>query len=76
MPEHPTEPVTQHTPEPELYGDPSPPDDPTPPPVRLRERRRPSAFGRLVSLIVSVGLAWALVVAMTAWLLGLFLTRG
>jgi hypothetical protein len=30
----------------------------------------------LLSIIVSVGLAWALTVAITAWLLGLFLTRG
>jgi hypothetical protein len=39
-------------------------------------RRAPGALARLVSLIVSVGLAWALTVAITAWLLGLFLARG
>jgi hypothetical protein len=36
----------------------------------------PGDIGRLISLIVSVGLAWALTVAITAWLLGLFLSRG
>jgi hypothetical protein len=30
----------------------------------------------LLSLVISVGLAWALVAAITAWLLGLFLARG
>jgi hypothetical protein len=43
---------------------------------RATKRRRPGPLGRLVSLIISVGLAWALVVAITAWLLGLFLARG
>ena len=33
-------------------------------------------MGRLVSLIITVGLAWALTVAITVWLLGLFLSRG
>lgn len=37
---------------------------------------RPGSLARLISVIVSVGLAWALTVAVTAWLLGLFLARG
>ena len=40
------------------------------------ERSRKAAFGRLISLIISIALAWALTVAITAWLLGLVLTRG
>jgi hypothetical protein len=79
----PSEPVPQPTPSPELYG------SPEPPPVVLDEavlrriergdvgvRRGSGSLGRLISVIVSVGLAWALVVGITAWLLGLFLTRG
>lgn len=49
-----------------------PPPIATPTPTRTR----PGALGRLVSLVISVGLAWALVVAITAWLLGLLLGRG
>jgi hypothetical protein len=30
----------------------------------------------VLALIVSVGLAWAIALALTAWLLGLFLARG
>jgi hypothetical protein len=41
-----------------------------------RKRLGAGPLGRLVSLIVTVGLAWALTVAITAWLLGLFLARG
>ncbi|MEX2393710.1 MAG: hypothetical protein WD826_04440 [Actinomycetota bacterium] len=37
---------------------------------------KPAPMARLISLIITVGLAWALTVAITAWLLGLFLTRG
>lgn len=59
--------------------------NPAPPTVPVEHRapvaarsapRRPGPLGRLLSIIVSVGLAWALTVAITAWLLGLFLTRG
>jgi hypothetical protein len=72
----------------ELYGRPAPPPERVEaepvgsPPVAVpaeagpTTRSRPGALGRLISVIVSVGLAWALVVAITAWLLGLFLTRG
>lgn len=48
---------------------------PAPLPIAPK-RRGPGPLGRLVSLIITVGLAWALTVAITAWLLGLFLTRG
>jgi hypothetical protein len=80
MPEDEPEPVSQPTPAPELYG------EPEPPPVldeaalaaatRVQVERGPGSLGRLISVIVSVGLAWALVVAITAWTLGLFLARG
>lgn len=49
-----------------------------PPPIAMPAPTlvRPGALGRLISLVISVGLAWALVVAITAWLLGLLLARG
>jgi hypothetical protein len=50
-------------------------DDTTTPFVR-EPSGRPSAVGRLVSLIVSIGLAFAIAVALTAWLVGLALGRG
>ena len=55
-----------------------PPRDDAAPAPRAEPTRRSSAgaFARLVALIISVGLAWALTVAITAWVLGLFLTRG
>jgi hypothetical protein len=88
MPEDDAQPVSQEpphaTPQPELYGDPEPP-----PPLdeRLDEEalaratavgteREAGSLGRLISVIVSVGLAWALAVGITAWVLGLFLARG
>lgn len=49
-------------------------DPPQQPPVVRRSG--PGALARLISVIVSVGLAWALFVAVTAWVLGVFLTRG
>jgi hypothetical protein len=49
---------------------------PIPAPAPQAALVRPGSFGRLLSLVISVGLAWALVVAITAWLLGLFLARG
>ncbi|MEX0874229.1 MAG: hypothetical protein WD646_05875 [Actinomycetota bacterium] len=36
----------------------------------------PGPLARVLALIVSVGLAWAIALALTAWLLGLFLARG
>jgi hypothetical protein len=56
-----------------------PPAQPQTAPVVVqapKPRRRPAALGRLISLIITVGLAWALTVAITAWVLGLFLSRG
>jgi hypothetical protein len=77
MPEPPERPATHVTPEVERYGEPAPPPASPVAVQRVpRARRRPGALARLISLIVSVGLAWALVVAITAWLLGLFLARG
>jgi hypothetical protein len=54
------------------------PDAPAAPerPARVAEPRRSGALARLISLVITVGLAWALAVAVTAWLLGLFLARG
>jgi len=37
---------------------------------------RPGPLARVIALVISVGLAWAIAVALSAWLLGLFLTRG
>ncbi|MCI0346350.1 MAG: hypothetical protein L0221_13055, partial [Chloroflexi bacterium] len=42
----------------------------------VSSRSGPGSLARLISVIISVGLAWALVVAITAWVLGLFLARG
>lgn len=39
-------------------------------------RAGPGPLARLVSIVITIGLAWALTVAVTAWLLGLFLSRG
>jgi hypothetical protein len=36
----------------------------------------PGPLARVIALVISVGLAWAIAVALSAWLLGLFLTRG
>ncbi len=45
--------------------------------VRTRRRPgRPTAVGRLVSLIVSVGLAWAIALALVAFVLRVALGRG
>ena len=86
MPEDDEQPVSQLTPEPELYGDPEPPpplnDEPQLDEEALARATRvdiehgTGSLARLISVIVSVGLAWALAVAITAWLLGLFLARG
>jgi hypothetical protein len=81
MPEPRDDQESQATPEADLYHDPAPP---TPEPLVSEPptkdlgsvRTRPGSLGRLISVIVSVGLAWALVIAITAWLLGLFLARG
>lgn len=51
-------------------------DLPRPISMPAQTRTRPGSLGRLISLVISVGLAWALVVAITAWLLGLLLARG
>ena len=70
------------TPEPERFGDPEPPlqldEDALARATRavVPGDRGPGSLARLLSVIVSVGLAWALAVAITAWLLGLFLARG
>ena len=69
--------VPEPVPVPEQVPVPEP--APTPPPVPSAPSKRRSAsggLGKLISLIVSVGLAWALTVAITAWLLSLFLSRG
>jgi hypothetical protein len=82
-PQEPGVPPARVVPAPEVYGDPeAPPARVEPEPVAAprpdarRTTTRPGTLGRLISVIVSVGLAWALVVAITAWLLGLFLARG
>lgn len=83
MPEERSQPESQPspvTPYAELYGDPEPP--PVLDEEALARATSPAAargvgsLGRLVSVIVSVGLAWALVVAISAWVLGTFLARG
>jgi hypothetical protein len=87
MPEEDGEPASQVPLPPGRFGDPDAPAEPVspevvaapqPPPAPVAALRsgRPGSLGRLISVIVSVGLAWAIVVASTAWLLGLFLTRG
>jgi hypothetical protein len=36
----------------------------------------PGPFARLVALVITAGLAWAIVVALGAWLIGLLIARG
>jgi hypothetical protein len=65
-----------------MHDDPSPgsqvhepvhrPAPPPPPPMPSG----PGPLARVIALVISVGLAWAIAVALSAWLLGLFLTRG
>ena len=43
-------------------------------PVVVREG--PGPLARVIAYVVSVGLAWAIVVAVVAWLLGLVFARG
>ncbi len=46
------------------------------PPRRPPAPSGPGPLARVIALVISVGLAWAIAVALSAWLLGLFLTRG
>ena len=66
-----------------MHDDPSPgsqvhepvqrPAQPQPPPA---VPSGPSPLARVIALVISVGLAWAIAVALSAWVLGLFLARG
>ena len=54
----------------------APPAAATLPPQRPPAPSGPGPLARVIALVISVGLAWAIAVALSAWLLGLFLARG
>jgi len=54
----------------------APPAAPSLPPRRPLAPSGPGPLARVIALVISVGLAWAIAVALSAWLLGLFLARG
>jgi hypothetical protein len=42
----------------------------------VRQPPGPGPLARLIAFIVSVGLAWAITIAVLAWLIGLVFARG
>lgn len=56
------------------YGETPPPTAPAA--LRPQPAAGPGPLGRLVALIITIGLAWAIVVAVAAWVIGLLISRG
>jgi hypothetical protein len=46
------------------------------PSIPARQPPGPGPLARLIAFIVSVGLAWAITIAVFAWLIGLVFARG
>jgi hypothetical protein len=43
---------------------------------RPRREAGPGPLARLIAVIITAGLAWAIVIAVGAWLVGLLIARG